>query len=146
VSTPQRVPGKGSGPAGTDHSATRVDPGGRDSADGVRASDDRAAYIAMQRSPEFIALRRRFRRFVFPMTVAFLVWYFTYVLLAAYATDFFAQRVAGNINVGLLFGLGQFLTTALITIAYIRWADRELDPAAEDMREQVERVVAGGAR
>ena len=110
------------------------------------AEPDRAAYIQMQQSPDFIALRRRFRRFVFPMTAAFLLWYFSYVLLAAYATDFFAQRVVGNINVGLLFGLGQFLTTALITIAYIRWADRELDPAAEEMRDQVERAIGGGAR
>jgi uncharacterized membrane protein (DUF485 family) len=96
----------------------------------------------MQATPEFIALRRRFRRFVFPLTAAFLVWYFTYVLLAAYATDFFAIQVAGNINVGLLFGLGQFLTTGLITWAYVHWADRHLDPAADHMRHVVETAVA----
>ena len=95
----------------------------------------------MQATPEFIALRRRFRRFVFPMTAAFLVWYFTYVLLAAYATDLFAIKVIGNINVGLLFGLGQFVSTALITWAYVRWADRHLDPAAERMRDEVEAAV-----
>ena len=35
---------------------------------------------------------RRFRRFVFPMTALFLVWYFLYVLLAAYAPDFMAHQ------------------------------------------------------
>jgi uncharacterized membrane protein (DUF485 family) len=97
----------------------------------------------MQATPEFAALRRRFRRFVFPLTAAFLVWYFTYVLLAAYATDFFGTEIGGtSINVGLLFGLGQFASTALITWAYVRWADRHLDPAAEHMRDEVETAVA----
>lgn len=96
----------------------------------------------MQATPEFIALRRRFRRFVFPLTAAFLVWYFTYVLLAAYATDLFTIQVVGTINVGLLFGLGQFVSTGLITWAYVRWADRHLDPAADHMRHVVETAVA----
>jgi uncharacterized membrane protein (DUF485 family) len=97
----------------------------------------------MQDTPEFAALRRRFRRFVFPLTVAFLVWYFGYVLLAAYATDFFGTEIGDtSINVGLLFGLGQFASTALITWAYVRWADRHLDPAAEHMRHEVETAVA----
>lgn len=94
------------------------------------SAPDRTSWEEVQDSAEFQALRRSFRRFVFPMTAAFLVWYFTYVLLAAYATDFFATPVIGNINVGLLFGLGQFLTTALITIAYVRWTDRNLDSQA----------------
>ncbi len=59
----------------------------------------------MQDSADFQALRRSFRSFVFPMTAAFLVWYFAYVLLAAYATDFFDIPVFGNVNVGILFGL-----------------------------------------
>jgi uncharacterized membrane protein (DUF485 family) len=84
----------------------------------------------VQASDEFQALRRAFRRFVFPMTAAFLIWYFTYVLLAAYAPEFFAQPVFGNVNVGILFGLGQFVSTALITIAYVRWTDRNLDKQA----------------
>ena len=65
---------------------------------------------------EFADLRRRFRSFVFPMTALFLVWYFLYVLLAAYAPDFMANKVFGNINVGLLLGLGQFVSTFAITI------------------------------
>ena len=90
-----------------------------------------------QASPEFQAMRRSFRRFVFPMTAAFLVWYFVYVLLAAYATEFFAQPVIGNINVGILFGLGQFVSTALITVAYVRWANRHLDEQAAEIGAKV---------
>jgi len=95
-------------------------------------------YRDVQLSPDFSELRRRFRRFVFPMTGLFLAWYFLYVLLADYAHDFMSQRVFGNINVALLFGLGQFVSTFAITMIYVRWANREIDPPAAHMRELIE--------
>ncbi|WP_396902306.1 DUF485 domain-containing protein [Mycolicibacterium sp.] len=95
-------------------------------------------FLAMQASPEFQELRTRLRRFVFPMTAFFLVWYALYVALGAFAHDFMAIRVVGNINVGLLIGLGQFLTTFLITGLYVRFANRELDPRATAIREELE--------
>ena len=54
-------------------------------------------YRAAQDSPEFIELKRRFRRFAFPMTVAFFSWYLLYVLLSTYAHDFMSTRVFGNV-------------------------------------------------
>jgi uncharacterized membrane protein (DUF485 family) len=95
-------------------------------------------YLEIQRSEEFADLRSRFRRFVFPMTALFLAWYFLYVLLSTYAPDFMSTKVWGNINVGLLLGLGQFVSTFVITIIYVRWADREFDPRAEALRARVE--------
>jgi uncharacterized membrane protein (DUF485 family) len=104
-----------------------------------RAGDpELTTYRDVQLSPDFSELRRRFRRFVFPMTGLFLAWYFLYVLLADYAHDFMSQRVAGNITVALLFGLGQFVSTFAITMIYIRWADKEIDPEAEKMRKLIE--------
>ena len=97
-------------------------------------SDDE--FLAAAASPEFETLRRTLRRFVFPMTVFFLVWYTTYVLLGAFAHDFMATPEWGRINVGLILGLLQFVTTFAITAAYIRFADRKLDPAAEAVRER----------
>ena len=96
-----------------------------------------AEYLAVQASPEFADLRRTLRRFVFPTTVFFLVWYASYVLLGVFAHDFMATRVWGNVNVGLLLGLGQFLTTFLITGLYVRFADRELDPKAAAIRDEM---------
>ena len=95
-------------------------------------------FLAMQASPEFQELRTRLRRFVFPMTAFFLVWYGLYVALGAFAHDFMAIRVFGNVNVRLLIGLGQFLTTFLITGLYVRFANRELDPRATAIREELE--------
>ena len=97
-----------------------------------------STYEEVQESAEFAELRRRFRRFVFPMTGLFLAWYFLYVLLAAYATDFMGTEVIGNINVGLIFGLLQFVSTFAITMLYARWADREFDPTAEQLRDHIE--------
>lgn len=95
----------------------------------------------VQASPEFQDLRRRLRRFVFPMSALFLVWYAAYVVLGAFAHDFMAIQVWGNINVGLLIGIGQFVSTFIITGIYVRFANRELDPRAEAIRNELE----GGA-
>jgi len=49
-----------------------------------------------------------------------------------------ATKVFGNINVGLIFGLLQFVSTFTITMIYARWADREFDPTAEQLRDHIE--------
>ncbi|PAY23708.1 hypothetical protein CEY15_07405 [Dietzia natronolimnaea] len=103
-----------------------------------RRSPEPADFEAMHSSPEFQELRSKFRAFVFPMTIAFLVWYFLYVLLAVYATDFMATKVFGNITWGLIIGLAQFVTTFL----YIRFANRVVDPRAEAIRHELEGEVA----
>jgi uncharacterized membrane protein (DUF485 family) len=95
-------------------------------------------YRQAQASPEFTELRRRFRRFAFPMTVAFFAWYLLFVLLSTYAPDFMATRVFGNVNLGLLLGLGQFVTTFVITHVYVAHANRRTDPIADEMRERLE--------
>jgi uncharacterized membrane protein (DUF485 family) len=95
-------------------------------------------FTSIQASPEFADLRRKLRRFVFPMTGLFLAWYTTYVLLGAFAHDFMAIKIFGNVNVGLLIGLGQFLTTFIITGLYVRFANREIDPRAAAIRSMIE--------
>ena len=95
-------------------------------------------YEEVQASDEFAQLRARFRRFVFPVTVGFLAWYLLFVLMSAYAKDFMATKVIGNINIGLVFGLLQFVSTFTITMLYARWADREFDPTADALRERIE--------
>lgn len=95
-------------------------------------------FLDAQASPEFTDLRRRLRRFAFPMTAFFLLWYALYVLLGAFAHDFMATKVWGNINLGLILGLLQFVTTFVITGLYVRFANRELDPRASAIRAELE--------
>ena len=105
-----------------------------------------AKYLAVLASPEFQDLRHRYRRWVLPVTVASLLWYFAYVILAAYATDFMSQRTVGNINVGLVLGLLQFVTTFAITHIYVAHANKRTDPIADEMRERLEHHDYAGSR
>jgi uncharacterized membrane protein (DUF485 family) len=95
-------------------------------------------YREAQASPEFQELRKRFRAFAFPMTVAFLAWYLLYVLLSTYAPDFMGRPVFGNVSVGIIFGLLQFVTTFAITHIYVSHANKRTDPIADEMRERLE--------
>jgi uncharacterized membrane protein (DUF485 family) len=47
-------------------------------------------------------------------------------------------KVVGNFNIGIIFGLLQFVSTFAITMWYVRWADREFDPTADALRERIE--------
>ena len=95
-------------------------------------------YLQAQKSPEFAELRKRFRAFAFPMTVAFLAWYLLYVLLSIYAVDFMGTKVFGNITTGILLGLGQFLSTFVITHVYVAHANKRTDPISDEMRDRLE--------
>ncbi|MFF0792060.1 DUF485 domain-containing protein [Streptomyces spiralis] len=98
-------------------------------------------FAAVQESAEFGELRRSYRSFAFPLTIAFTAWYLLYVLLSNYAGDFMGTELFGNINVALVLGLAQFLTTFLIAWWYARHAAAELDPKAEAIKSRME----GGA-
>ena len=102
------------------------------------ATNDRVTdFEKAEASEPFQRLKKRHRSFVFPLGIAFLVWYFAYVLLADYAHEFMATPVFGSVNVGLLFGLGQFVTTFAITTWYVSFANRRLDPLADEIRSDL---------
>lgn len=104
----------------------------------VGGTPDPEAYVKAQQSPQFIELRRRYRGFAFPMTAAFLVWYFAFVFASVFASSWMATPVWGYINIGIIFGLLQFVSTGLITWAYVRHANRKLDPLAAEIRDELE--------
>ena len=93
-------------------------------------------FAALRQQPEFVALRQRMTRFVVPAAVAFLTWYLTYVLLAAYAHDFMSVKVFGSVTIGLLLGLSQFVSTVVIMVLYSRFARRHVDPHVAALRER----------
>ncbi|PZQ87435.1 MAG: DUF485 domain-containing protein [Leifsonia xyli] len=101
-------------------------------------------FAGIQRSEPFQQLKKRHRSFVFPVLGLALVWYFAYVLLAGYAPEFMATPVFGLVNIGLLIGLAQVATTFIVTMWYVWYANRRLDPIAEEIRDDA--AAAGGAR
>ncbi|MER7080730.1 Uncharacterized membrane protein, DUF485 family [Saccharopolyspora antimicrobica] len=101
----------------------------------VRATPERLDFRTIEESPEFRALRRRLKWFVFPATAFFLIWYIGYVAVAAYAREFMARPLIGEINVGLVLGVAQFVTTVGLTMLYLRFARRHIDPKVDELRQ-----------
>lgn len=100
-------------------------------------------YAELAESAEFLELRRRFRSFAFPWTVAFMVWYLLYVAMSNWATGFMNTQVVGNINVALVFGLLQFASTFLIAWLYGRHMFQKVDPLARELEQRYNDAVHG---
>jgi uncharacterized membrane protein (DUF485 family) len=104
-------------------------------------------YLDVQRSAAFQEVRSRYLGFVVPGVIVFLTWYVAYVVAATTAPGLMARPVAGAVNVGMVAGLGQFLTTFLLTWAYARHARLRRDRAALELRwdtQELTRGVRGG--
>ena len=111
----------------------------REGAHDAAPGREQNAYAALAAEPDFAALRRSYRNFAFPATIAFMAWYITYVVANNWARGFMDTRVIGNINVAVVFGLLQFASTFAIAYLYSRHASRSLDPLATRLRERFER-------
>lgn len=109
---------------------------------GVLLSTDRdRVWAETQNSPEFQSLRKSFRGFAFPLTVAFLVWYFLYVVLTAWAREWVSTPVVGSLNIAFFLGVLQFATTFLIMWLYERHSSHKLDGASDALRDKVNREL-----
>ncbi len=102
-------------------------------------------YKELHETPEFAELKRKFIRFVLPATVIFMTWYLLYVIMSNWAHDFMSIRVVGHINVALIFGLLQFVSTFVIAWMYGKYMNREVDPVAVKLLERYN-TPGGGAR
>jgi uncharacterized membrane protein (DUF485 family) len=104
---------------------------------GSAAGDcDRSVYADIAQRDDFAELKRRFLNFAVPATAAFMLWYIAYVVANNWARDFLNMKVIGNINVALVWGLLQFVSTFLIAFLYSRHANKALDPLARKLREE----------
>jgi len=120
---------------------------------GCRASEGEAVaaadvYLEVQRSAAFQEVRSRYLRFVVPGVAVFFVWYLAYLVTATTAPGLMAHPVVGAMNVAMLAGLGQFLSTFLFAWAYARHARLRRDRAALELRwntQELTRGVRGGA-
>ena len=118
---------------------------GNDALSDTTTAEPVVDYPAVQATPEFQRLRRSQRSFVFPVLAACLVWYLAYVLLASYAHDFMSIKVWGSVNVAMLLGLAQVVTTFAVTMWYVHFANKTLDPQAAAIRDEIEQgTVAQG--
>ena len=113
----------------------------------VHQRSEHPIYEELHGTAEFAELRRRFRRFVFPATAAFMGWYLLYVIMSNWATGFMDIQLVGNINVALVFGLLQFVSTFFIAWLYGRYMHKQVDPLARELEARyVEEISRGGTR
>ncbi|TKK90213.1 DUF485 domain-containing protein [Herbidospora galbida] len=96
-------------------------------------ADDLAGLATDER---FRLLKARFRRLALTIVGAFLGWYFLYIALSAFARDFMALPAIGNVNVALLLGVLQFVSTFALAWRYTRYARRMLDPLSAELRDE----------
>jgi uncharacterized membrane protein (DUF485 family) len=106
-----------------------------------RSRGQAQTYDEMHASPDFQELRKRYRAFAIPWTLAFFAWYMLYVVMSNWATDFMSHRLLGNINVALVFGVLQFVSTFLIAWLYARHANTNLDPIAERLEARYDEEI-----
>lgn len=98
-------------------------------------------YERIHATSEFQELRRRYRGFAFPATVAFMVWYLLFVVSANWLPGFMKTTIVGNVNIAFVFGILQFASTFLIAWLYARHANAELDPIADRLNAGYQQEV-----
>jgi uncharacterized membrane protein (DUF485 family) len=92
---------------------------------------------AVGKDPEMVELEHRHRRFVWPATVFFLVYYMALNILAGTSPDLMGRKLFGEFTFGYLFALSQFVMAFVVAWVYSRWAARRIDPLATDLREKL---------
>jgi uncharacterized membrane protein (DUF485 family) len=76
----------------------------------------------------------------------FLGWYLLYVFGVVFARDLMAYRIAGNVNVALVFGVLQFAAAFVLAWRYTRHARRVLDPLAARIVAHADERVGAAVR
>jgi uncharacterized membrane protein (DUF485 family) len=108
-----------------------------------QARAQQEVYEQLHATEEFRELRHRYRGFAIPWTIAFLSWYLLYVVMSQWAGDFMSTEIIGHVNVALLFGLLQFVSTFGIAWLYARQANRRFDPLARDLTARYDAETHG---
>jgi uncharacterized membrane protein (DUF485 family) len=95
-------------------------------------------YVALGRGRGFRRLHKRFATSSVVIVTIFFGCYGTYVAMSAFARNVMEHPLVGNINLGLVLGLLQFVSTFLIAWLRGRYSRAALDPLAERLRTEIE--------
>ena len=88
--------------------------------------------------PSYQALKARRTSFGWSLTAAMMVVYYGFILLVAFNKPFLASRLGeGVITYAMPIGFGVIVFTVLITVLYVRTANRDYDSLAEEVSKAV---------
>ncbi|MFC5301577.1 DUF485 domain-containing protein [Azospira restricta] len=102
-------------------------------------------WAAINADPRFRELHRRKSGFLGLLMIVSVGYYFLLPVGAAWFPELFRIRVAGAVNVGLLFALSEFVVAWGVAALYTRRANRDFDRLAEEIRGEIAGRMARGA-
>ncbi|WP_404454836.1 DUF485 domain-containing protein [Virgibacillus necropolis] len=95
-------------------------------------------YVKVEQSPKFKKLMSDRKKFIVPLTIFFLVFYFLLPILTSYTT-FLNTPVIGDISWVWLFAFSQFVMTWVLCTLYVRKAASFDKLADEIIDEQLDK-------
>lgn len=107
----------------------------------LHQTKDHIDYEKIAGSPKFKRLIQQKKRFLVPLTIFFLVFYFTLPILTSYTT-ILNQPAIGSITWTWIYAFAQFIMTWTLCMIYVKKAagfDKEADEIAADFTDQGEK-------
>jgi uncharacterized membrane protein (DUF485 family) len=113
---------------------------------GQPAAAQAVDWLAVERSAEFKELVETRQRVLTPLTIVFLVGSLAYLIVAAFVPGVMGWQIAKGLPFAWIAAIGMVLLTWILTWAYLRKADRDLEPLEERAAAVAERSTEGVAR
>lgn len=101
------------------------------------ADAERLAVREVLRDPEFRDLVRRKNAISIVLTLATMLVYYGFIFLIAFGKPVLARKITENVTLGIPIGIGVILLSCLFTGIYVRWANRNYDPAAAAFKRKL---------
>jgi uncharacterized membrane protein (DUF485 family) len=90
-------------------------------------------WSAIAADSKFIDLQRRKRRFLALLMLVSVAYYFLLPVGAAYVSDLFTLRIAGEVNGGILFALSEFVVTLAVALIYVSKSNNDFDRVTQEI-------------
>jgi uncharacterized membrane protein (DUF485 family) len=71
------------------------------------------------------------------MSLLMLLVYFSFLITIAFNKPFFAQKLSGQLTLGIVWGLGIIFFAWFMTGVYVRWANSSYDKTVEELKNKL---------
>ena len=102
-----------------------------------RKREEPIDFVKVEESQQFKNFMHAKKRFIVPMTIFFLVFYFTLPILTSYTT-FLNASFFGDISWVWVFAISQFMMTWVLSTIYVKRANRFDEMAEEIVKDQLD--------